>query len=183
MRSLQIILVIFTSAILFSFEPAGPQPFPNLHGITLLNKELDIPKDIKGNYSLLGLAYSKKAEEDLLTWAEPIFNNYIYHNENSLFPDEKKDVNVYLIPMFTGAKAAVEQKAKKTMKAKIDQKFHDHILVYHGSNHEYKAKLGVKEKDVPYFFVLDREGNVVYKTTGAFNSKKLDAIDEIIYSD
>ena len=36
------------------------------------------------------------------------------------------------------------------------------------------------EKNLPYFFVLDEEGKIVYATSGLYSEKKMSNIEEIL---
>lgn len=183
MKSKFTFFLLLAAVFIFAFRPApvGEQ-FPPLHGETLNGKSVDVPGETNGKFTLLGMAYSKKAEEDLMTWTEPMFNHFLFEGTN-MFGESAPDVNLYIIPMFTGAKAAVEGKAKKIMMEQIDPKFHDHVLVYHGSNHDYKAKLHTDHKENPYFFLLDPSGKIIYKTEGAYSSDKLAKIDALMGDD
>ena len=42
-----------------------------------MGKLVDLPNDTKGKYTLLGLAFSKKSEDDLNTWVEPVYWKFI----------------------------------------------------------------------------------------------------------
>ena len=53
-------------------------------------------------------------------------------------------------------------------------------MFYKGELKEYKESLDFEHKDVPYFFVIDKEGKIVYATSGRFTDDKLSEIEEII---
>ena len=61
--------LIFCMIILaYAYNPSYGQKgeiFPYLEGTTLSGKELVLPEDTKGKFSLIGMAYSKKSEDDL----------------------------------------------------------------------------------------------------------------------
>ena len=72
---------------------------------TVEDKKVNLPKDVKGKYTLLGLAYSKKSEDELNSWFSPIFSTFI-QKTSGLMSGMGYDVNVYFVPMFTGVNAA-----------------------------------------------------------------------------
>jgi flagellar basal body rod protein FlgG len=82
--------------------------------------------------------------------------------------------------MFTGVKTAAASGAKKKAAKNIDPRLHPYILFYKGELKTYKEKLDFDKKDVPYFFVLDEEGTIVYATSGAFSDSKMDQIEEVL---
>ena len=90
------------------------------------------------------------------------------------------DVNVYFIPMFTGVNAAATGTAKKKAIKNVDPQLLPYILFYKGELKTYKEALDFEKKDIPYFFVLDASGKIVYATSGKFSEAKLDEIEESI---
>lgn len=168
--------------ILIAIDANGQvgQEFPTLEGITLTEEHVSVPEDTKGKFTLVGLAYSKKAEEDLETWMEPVYLTFIYKPAKPVLFRVEYDVNLYFIPMFTGANTAVEGAARKKMQKTVDPKLHAYVLLYKGALKEYKQKLDLEKKDTPYFFVLDGEGKIVYTTSGEYTDEKMAEIEALL---
>lgn len=156
--------------------------FPKMEAESLTNKFVNIPKDIKGKYSLIGLAYSKKAEDDLKGWFEPAYNQFIYKNPNPGPFDFSFDINCYFIPMFTGAKRPAYKKVMNKMKKTISDRFLPNVLFYKGTIKEYKEALKFDGKDLPYFFVVDPEGKIVYATSGRYTQRKMQEVTDAVES-
>lgn len=155
--------------------------FPQIAGETVLGDRVTIPKDTQGKYSLVGLAYSKKSEDDLNTWFNPVNAAFLRNKESAgLFASFAFDINVYFIPMFTGIKAAGKKPAMKKATNKIDPTLQPHILFYAGKLKPYKEALDFEKKDIPYIFLLDASGTIVYATSGRFTQKKMDTIESMI---
>lgn len=153
--------------------------FPDMKAETVDDKLVMLPKDVKGKFTLLGLAYSKKSEDELRTWFEPVFGKFVQKAEG-LLAGMGYDVNVYFIPMFTGINAAAEGTAKRKAMKNLDPQLFPYILFYKGELKPYKEALDFERRDIPYFFVLNAEGKIVYATSGAFSDQKLDAIEDVI---
>jgi hypothetical protein len=153
--------------------------FPDMVAETVEDRKVNLPADVKGKFTLLGLAYSKKSEDELRTWFEPIFTKFVQKPEG-LLAGMGYDVNVYFIPMFTGINAAAEGTAKRKAMKNLDPQLFPYILFYKGELKAYKEALDFEKRDIPYFFVLNAEGKIVYATSGAFSDQKLDAIEEVI---
>ncbi|HWA33947.1 MAG TPA: hypothetical protein VG737_07455, partial [Cyclobacteriaceae bacterium] len=135
--------------------------------------------DVKGKYTLLGLAYSKKSEDELNTWFEPVFSKFV-QKASGLMAGMGYDVNVAFVPMFTGINAAATGTAKKKALNNIDPQLLPYILFYKGELKPYKEALDFERKDIPYFFVLDPDGKIVHATSGAFSEAKMDKVEESI---
>jgi len=153
--------------------------FPDIKGETLEGKVISVPEDTKGKYTLIGMAYSQKSEDELKTWFQPAYSAFIDKSKPSLF-EEKYDVNLYFIPMFTGINKMATETAKKKALQGIDKKLYSNILFYKGELEKYKKELGLNRKDTPYFFVLDKEGKIIYFTEGSYSEEKMNAIEDKI---
>lgn len=170
MRKLLFVFLAFGSVLAISQDV---KTFPFMEAESLTNQFVNLPDDIKGKHSLIGLAFSKRSEKDLKTWFSPIYNQFIYKPETPSLFAGNYDVNVFFIPMFTGAKRIAYQKTMDKVKEDIDPRIQPNVLFYKGSLRDYKDQLDFEGKDVPYFYVLDPEGNIIYSTLGAYSDKKM----------
>jgi len=169
---------IFVCLVYLNAQVIG-SAFPSMEAETVKDMVVTLPNDAKGKYTLVGLAYSKKSEGDLDSWLIPVYNTFIHKPEKpSLFSSFAYDVNVYFVPMFTGAKAVAAGTAKKKAAEGVDEKLHNYLLFFKGKLKDYKEKLGFDKKDVPYFYVLDPNGKIVYATSGRYSQEKMDEIEE-----
>ena len=153
--------------------------FPSMTAETVEDIKVTLPDDVKGKYTLLGLAYSKKSEDELNTWFEPVFSKFV-QKTSGLMAGMGYDVNVYFVPMFTGINAAATGTAKKKALKNMDPQLLPYILFYKGELKAYKEALDFERRDIPYFFVLDPFGKIVYATSGAFSQDKMDKVEEVI---
>jgi len=154
--------------------------FPKMDAETVEDKKVVLPTDVKGKFTLLGLAYSKKAEDELNSWFSPVFEKFVRKDTGGLFEGMGYDVNVFFVPMFTGVNAAATGTAKKKALQNIDPQILPNILFYKGELKTYKEALDFEKKDTPYFFVLDAAGKIVYATSGKFSTKKMDEVENVI---
>ena len=154
--------------------------FPNMEAESLTNKMVNIPADVKGKYTLIGLAYSKKSEQDRKTWFNPTYNQFIYKPKTPSLFAGNYDVNVYFVPMFTGAKRTAYKSVMKKVQKTIDPKLQPHVMFYKGKLKDYKDALNFKGKDVPYFFVLDDTGKIVMTTSGKYTDAKMQKVIDLL---
>ena len=171
-------LVILTVAISLRAQVIG-KAFPDMKAESVEDKVVNLPQDVKGKFTLLGLAYSKKSEDELNSWFQPVFEKFIQKSKG-LMSGFSYDVNVYFVPMFTGVNAAATGTAKRKAIKNVDPQLLSYILFYKGELKPYKEALDFEKKDVPYFFVLDKEGKIVYATSGKYSTAKMDEIEEVI---
>ncbi|MEM7106576.1 MAG: hypothetical protein AAF519_00025 [Bacteroidota bacterium] len=179
MKLKSLLLILFGFLVFEANAQVLNKVFPEMQTETVEDKPVVLPKDVTGKFTLLGLAYSKKSESDLNTWFNPVFSKFIQKSDG-LFGGFGYDVNVYFIPMFTGVKAAATGTAKKKAAKNFDPQLLPNILFYKGKLKPYKEALDFEKKDVPYFFVLDEEGKIVYATSGRYSDRKMDEIEEVL---
>lgn len=178
MKHAIVLLALILTSINLRAQVVG-KTFPMLEAETVEDKKVNLPDETKGKYTLLGMAYSKKSEDELNSWFQPIFEKFIQKNKG-LFEGFAYDVNVYFVPMFTGVNAAATGTAKRKALKNVDPQLLPYILFYKGEIKSYKEALDFEKKDIPYFFVLDTEGKIVYATSGKYSSKKLQEIEDVI---
>lgn len=179
-RMKRVLLSVFTLASFhLSIAQVVGKQFPTIDAETAEDKKVRLPDDTKGKYTLLGLAYSKKSEDELNTWFEPVFSKFV-QKTSGLMAGMGYDVNVYFVPMFTGINAAAEGTAKKKAMKNLDPQLLPYILFYKGELKSYKEALDFERRDIPYFFVLDPQGKIVYATSGAWSEEKMDKVEESI---
>ena len=170
-------LVVFFSSV---FAQVG-DVFPSLDGESLTNEMINIPDDIKGKYALIGMAFSKKSENDLNTWYSPVWNQFIYKPEKPSLFAMNYDINVFFVPMFTGAKRPAYKKVMTKVKDKMDPKLRPYVLFYQGTMKAYKKPLNFNEgRDLPYFYVIDPDGKIVYTTNGKYTDRKMREIVDAV---
>lgn len=172
-------LFVLLASMQMGWAQVVGKPFPAMTAETVDDKKVNLPDDVKGKYTLLGLAYSKKSEDELNSWFTPVFNKFI-QKTSGMMSSFSYDVNVYFVPMFTGINAAATGTAKKKAIKNVDPQLLPYILFYRGELKTYKEALDFERRDIPYFFVLDPEGKIVHATSGAYTEKKMDAVEESI---
>jgi hypothetical protein len=174
---------IFTGVILVMSTVVQAQVvgkvFPDMEAETVEDKKVKLPQDVKGKYTLLGLAYSKKSEDELNSWFQPVFEKFV-QKTTGLMAGFGYDVNVYFVPMFTGVNAAATGTAKRKAIKNIDPQLLPYMLFYKGELKPYKEALDFEKKDIPYFFVLDANGKIVYATSGRYTDDKMDKIETVL---
>ncbi len=179
MKKIAFALWLYFLIISNSFAQVIGKPFPDMTAETVEDKKVNLPTDVKGKYTLLGLAYSKKSEDELNTWFNPIFSTFIQKPTGTM-QGFTYDVNVYFIPMFTGINAAATGTAKRKAIKNVDPRLLPYILFYRGELKKYKDELDFERRDIPYFFVLDPDGKIVFVTDGSYSETKMESIEAVI---
>lgn len=182
------VLILSTVLSAIAFTPVDGvvgKMFPAMTCEDYNGKKVNLPDIAKGKYTLIGMAFSNTAEKDLKLWIEPLYNAFVpskkqKEDDNPFdISSINYDVNLYFVPMFTKANQLLSKSAKEKIKAQSSAELYPYLLFYEGDK-TYKDELNFEKKDVPYFFVIDKTGKIVYATSGEYNEKKMDAITDAL---
>lgn len=172
-------LVLFMCVAVSSRAQVVGKIFPTMEAETVEDRKVVLPDAGKGKFTLVGLAYSKKSEDELNSWFQPVFEKFI-QKTSGVLASFSYDVNVYFVPMFTGVNAAATGTAKRKAIKNIDPQLLPYVLFYKGELKPYKEALDFEKKDIPYFFVLDETGKIVYATSGKYTPAKMSQIEDVM---
>ncbi len=153
--------------------------FPEITSESVSGNTVTLPEDAIGKHTIVAMAFSKKSEEALETWLQPVYDTFIQEAASSMFATNY-DVNVYFIPMLGGAKQAAEGRILKKLDKSVDEALKDHILIYAGNVKGYREMLSMEEKDVPYFFLLNEQGEIIFEYHGAHDPDVLEEMEAIL---
>lgn len=160
-------------------DATTPAAFPMLVAEALDGTSIDLPEKIRGKFSLLGLAWTRKSEDELRTWYGPVVETFL-RKGTGMLSAFNYDINVYFIPMFTGINSAAAGPARKSALKNTDPILQPHVLFYRGEMKPYRELLKSETRDLPFFFLLDKEGHIIYTAIGAWSQEKMDAIESLI---
>jgi len=175
---------IFSSLLLsclFAAAASAQMAFPKMECTSLEGKKIILPSENNGKPTVLGMAFSQKAEKELSTWFQPAYTAFIEKPDpNAIIPMDSWDVNCYFVPVFSGVLQAAAGKAEKKMKEGMDKGLQQNVLLFKGKADEIKTSLKIDKSDSPWFFVVDTTGNVLYSTSGAFTDAKMEEIEKAL---
>lgn len=155
------------------FAQVEGKEFPSITAKSLKGKKVNIPEDTNGKFTLLAMAYSKHEQEDLVSWAEPLYNKFIAQTE--MF-DSFYDVNLFFIPLFATKDAGYAATAERKIKNEVDTVLHSAVLIYIGEVNKYINELNLEKNSTAYFFLLNETGKILYTTSGPYTDGKLEKI-------
>jgi hypothetical protein len=164
---------------LLAVVPAWSQPtqFPMLTGETAAGKEVVLPMTGGRPWTVLGLAYSQKAQPLLEAWYEPAYLRFVA--KHGLFATAH-DAEVFFVPLFVGLNKAAYEPSMKKFRKSASPELVDHVVFSKTDIEALQRALDMPRRDIPYFFVLDAQGRVVHRTEGAYSDEKLDAIEAVL---
>lgn len=145
--------------------------WPSITATDLNDNVIELPTN---KNTVIGLAFSQKAQNDLVTWLEPLYKQLLDPQGTGSWVYDGK---AYLVIAFTGAKKAALNKARKQIKDATDKDFYSNVLLYEGSMNDFKG-LHIKDSKAFYLYTISSFGDVLQKAKGTYNQETLDQICE-----
>lgn len=173
----RLVILALVGWLSYSASAQSGKQFPMLVGQLVDGKAVDLPESVAGKHAIIGLSWSKKAQEDFETWVNPMWSKFV---AKTGMMDNLYDVNLYFVPMFVGTKKAAMDNVMNRMKAKSDPDIFPYVLFYKGDLKPYQETLSLKDPSKPYLFLLDDQGVIVYSTSGMYTRKKMEEIEKIL---
>jgi hypothetical protein len=136
---------------------------------------VELPKASAGRYCLVAIGASKKAEPALQEWYEPAYLRFIA-KQGLMVSDH--EVDLWLVPIFTGLNKAGFGPSMKRLKEEADPEVAARVVFVKDDAAALLQALGIKDRDVPYFLLFDAQGKLVHREQGAYSVEKLDALEE-----
>lgn len=169
--------ILIFAITLFAHLAVRAQQMETVSGTTLDNKQVTIPVDVKGKYTLICFAAGTKSQKDLESWLDPVYQRYI---AKTGIMDDAFDVNVFFIPLLKGANKSFEGTLKRKFADNTPLDLKSHVLFSDTPAEPLMASLQMSNPDIPYILLLNKEGSIIYRTNGAYTEEKFDAIDDLI---
>lgn len=151
----------------------GQKTIPSFQAVDLHDMTVNFPDDVKGKKTLMAFAFSQKAQENLESWIEPVYYEFI--DENSL-ASLVYDVNVYLVIVFTKVNSAFRQKVRSNLKENVLKEFYGNIVLCEESAGYIFFETDENQSEILTVYALDTNAEVKETVTGRFTEKKMELI-------
>ena len=148
---------------------------PEFTGSNLNNQKLNFPSDLNEKKTLMGFAFSKKSQDDIQSWAQPVYDEFI---DKESLASLVYDVNVYLVIVLSKSGNTFKEKVIRELKENILKEFYPNIIICDADRKDIREELNITEKDVPTLFALDKNGKIKKKESGAYTMKKLERLSD-----
>lgn len=151
--------------------------FPGMKGELADGRTVELPGHSAADFVLIAVAAGQRAQPALEGWYEPAYLRFVA--KHGLFAGAYS-VEVFFVPLFTGANKAAYEPSLKRFRKSAAPEVADRVVFVKEDADEFQRTLALKDRDRPYFFVVDKEGRILHRTEGEFSDDKLEAIEEVL---
>ena len=141
--------------------------FPVVSGFNLDRQEFEFPHDFGGDYNLVMVPFQRYHQEIVNTWipfaqeVEASFPGFIY----------------YELPTIYEMPALSRTFLNEGMRAGIpDQTARERTITLYLNKDTFKTALGIPNENDIYLILVDRSGEILWSTTGAYTAEKADGL-------
>lgn len=152
----------------------GQEVFPRMVGETTAGNTVALPLAPHEGFTVVALAYGKRAEPLLEEWYAPAFARFVA--KSGLFAEDY-NAELFLVPLFTGANRAAYGATMNKLRKQVDPDIARRVLFVKEDTREIIDQLGLTDPDIPYFFVLDGEGRILQRVQGAYSVERLEELE------
>ncbi len=171
MRAIPFLLLM---GVMASTSMHAQATFPDMVGETTEGTTVTLPDHSKPGYTIVALAYGKKAEPLLERWYGPAYSRFIA--KNGLFAATYQ-AELYLVPIFVGLNRSAYSGSMNKLRKEVDPEIARRVLFVKDDPRDLIKALGMTNKDIPYFFVLDQNGKILRRISGAYSVDQLDELE------
>ena len=158
------------------FQRPSPGMFPELKGETLEGRKVVFPTDLNEEVNILILVFEQKAQSLVNTWADLILGEF----------EPREGISYYEVPMISTLYYPIAWQIDNWMRDGIPAHLHDNTVTFYGNRSPYFEMLKIEDKESCYLFVVDRQGNIKYRTQGPVSKHNetsfREAMSEILLS-
>ena len=145
--------------------------FPLISGFNLNRQELEFPPDFGGDINLIIVAFQQYQQRTVNTWipfaqeVESTFPGFIY----------------YELPTINEMPVLSRTFINEGMRAGIpDQTARERTITLYLDKANFKMALDIPNEDDIYLFLVDRDGNILWRTVGEYSEDKASGLVEVI---
>jgi hypothetical protein len=172
-------LVIGAAGLFWKIAPAKSRlsimsdviHFPVISGFNLNRQEFEFPRDFGGELNLVIVAFQQYQQLTVNTWlpfaqeVESAFPGFIY----------------YELPTINEMPAFSRTFINEGMRAGIpDQKARQRTITLYLDKDRFKAALDIPNENDVYLFLVDRDGNILWRTLGEYSEDKASELVTVI---
>ena len=145
--------------------------FPVISGFNLNRQEFEFPRDFEGDLNLVMVAFQQNQQLTVNTWIpfaqelEGTLSNFIY----------------YELPTISDRSVLSRTFINEGMRAGIpDQTARERTITLYLNKGEFRSALDIPNEQDIYLFLVDRYGNVLWRSSGEYSEAKASGLIGII---
>jgi hypothetical protein len=148
-------------------EERPPIRFPELKASNLEKREFTLPQDFEGERNLVLIAFEREQQKDLDTWLR----------EMKRFQEIDPGFAYYELPTISRLNAFSRWFIDSGMRRGIpDKSARGRTITLYLDKNPFKEALGINSEKQVYALLVDKSGNILWRTEGTFDEQKAESL-------
>ncbi|TXT62481.1 MAG: hypothetical protein BAJALOKI3v1_570019 [Promethearchaeota archaeon] len=147
------------------------QKFPEVEGDNLERRHFKLPYDLEGDLNLVIIPFKRIQQSLVDEWTyalHPIYAQYDF-------------LYLYEIPTLSSGYRFVSFMIDGGMRAGIpDRETRNHTITLYINKTKFKKALNINTEDTIYIMLLDKTGEIIWRTEGAVTTEKVEDLTNIL---
>ena len=145
--------------------------FPTVTGSNLQRRKLTFPADLTGELTITLIAFQQWQQRLIDTWLP----------EAERLEQQYPGLSYYELPVIRKMNILSRTFINEGMRAGIpNTKARERTITFYTDKRSFKESLGIIGESTIQIFLVDKQGQVLWRTTGEFNPEKGNALDAAI---
>ena len=147
--------------------------FPLVSGYNLDREEIELPRDFGGDLNLVIVPFQQYQQTIVNTWIP-----FAQQTEK-----DTPGFMYYELPTIYNLPAFARSFINEGMRAGIpDQTARERTITLYIDKDPFKAALDIEDEDDIHLFLVNRQGEILWRTSGAYAESKADALRKVLES-
>ena len=145
--------------------------FPTVTGSNLLREKLTLPRDFKGEFNLLFVAFQQWQQMEVDSWMGLVKE----------LEEKSPDLAYYELPTIQNRNSLFKRFINEGMRAGIpNTKTRERTITLYLDKAEFRRALEMTDEEHIYILIIDRAGNELFRARGALNRDGESALRDAI---
>jgi hypothetical protein len=141
--------------------------FPEISGSNLLRQKITLPDDLQGELNILLVAFHRWHQDLVDTWVPAV----------DQLEGSYSGVRFYEIPVIQNMNFVYRTFINEGMRAGIpNQATRQKTITLYLNKEEFRRAVDIPDESTIWVLVVDRQGNILWRTEGAYTQEKGDAL-------
>lgn len=145
---------------------AAGDAMPALTGEYLTGKRATLPQAAAGKVALVAMGFTYKSRHDVEAWVGQFRQDF----------GAEPRATFYEVPLIGGLARAGKWFIDSGMRRGTPQTLHENVITIYGGVGPWKERMGVKNDELSYLLLLDRNGRIAWRGSGPFSPEAYQAL-------
>jgi len=171
---------LLLALLVFMSAQTQTRLFPKVSCTNLKDKTVELPADVAGKRTVIALMLSTKADKQMQKWVQPLYNALLADGMGGMMGGNIYNAQLCFVGAVKGlAKLALPEMIKKAKK-EVDTKYHSQFMYTDSNTEDLIKQLNIGNTNEPFFIVLEKDGSVLFETSGAYSEDKMNSITDAL---